>query len=82
MGAVPDGDNKSSYETGSMHKPIAIVPAGIVASLSAVACAPGATVKTGSIGDRLRLRCSGMTCTAADVTVRKTPRVPQKNVLG
>ncbi len=68
-----------------MHKPIAIVPAGIVASLSAVACAPGvagATVKTGSIGDRLRLRCSGMTYTAADVTVRKTPRVPQKNVLG
>jgi hypothetical protein len=41
-----------------------------------------ATVKTGHIGDTLRLRGSDMTYTTADVTVLKVRRVAEENLLG
>jgi len=68
-----------------MYKSITIVLAAIVVSLSAVAYAPdvaAATVKTGHIGDTLRLRGSDMTYTTSDVTVWKTLRVPEEDLLG
>ena len=68
-----------------MYKSIIIGFAAIVVSLSVVAYdaeAAAATVKTGHVGDALRLRGSDMTYTTADVTVWKTVRVPEENLLG
>lgn len=68
-----------------MHKTIAIMLAAIAVSLAGIAFVPGmaaATIKTGHIGDRLRLRGSDMTYTTADVTVLKMVRVAEDNLLG
>ena len=68
-----------------MHKSIAIILATIAVLLTAIAFAPGmaaATVKTGHIGDRLRLRGSEMTYNTADVTVWKVARNPVKDRFG
>ena len=68
-----------------MYKSIAIMLATFVAALSGVAYAAdvaAATVKTGHLGDTLRLRGSDMTYTTADVMVWKTMRVPKGNLLG
>ena len=68
-----------------MYRSIAIVLVAIVVSLSVVASvteAAAATVKTGHIGDRLRLRGSEMTYTTANVTVLKMVRVAKDDLLG
>jgi len=68
-----------------MHKSIVIALVAVVISLSVVgydAEVAAATVKTGHIGDRLRLRGSEMTYTTADVTVLKMVRVTEENLLG
>ena len=73
------------YQGGSVYKSIVIGFATIVVSLSIVAYdaeAAAGTVKTGHIGDKLRLRGSDMTYTTADVTVLKMVRGAEENLLG
>jgi hypothetical protein len=68
-----------------MKESIVIALAALVVSLGVVAFAPGmaaAIVKTGYIGDTLRLRGSDMTYTTADVTVIKMRRVAEEHLLG